>query len=104
MPVVSVYLSVVERITHILSIIVPDAGVDCHVGQGVPVLHAVVFDHRFPAPEVGWLVHVQPDTTELDFAVEDPQHLHPIFRCIGMEEIDKVDTSWPDLSHVVRTV
>ena len=50
--------------------------------------------------EVSQLIHIKPNTTELYLFIEIVEHILPILRSIGMEEINEGSRSWPNFTHI----
>lgn len=55
----------------------------------------------WPVTEVSELIHIQPDSSDIDLLPKMGEYILPILAGIGMEEVNKVDIPSPHLALVI---
>lgn len=100
-PIVGMHFSVSEWRGRTSLVIVGEVCVDGHNIDVLILLHPKGLLHVVAPSEVGWLVHVQPNTRKIDTFVQSLQLPLPEKSGIGVQVVDEVHCPRPHLPSVV---
>lgn len=81
--------------------IVLNVDVDGHRVDIFLFLYGIWFKDFVSASEVGWFIHIQPDSWELDFLIEFAELGLPKGRGVRVQKVNIIDFSRPNLSLIV---
>ena len=101
MTVVSVNFSVIKAIIEVG--VVRQVNIDGHCVDTLSLLNSEGLLRVLSSSEVGWLVHVNPDTRKFDLIVESFHLYFPEGVGIGMQKINKMYSAWPHLCLIILT-